>query len=75
MGRSITPPYRLVIDGSRGIWRGRPSQKALNQYVYAYIDSLRPGGANEHIGQSASPRRAWIETNSATPTTLYTWTL
>jgi len=33
-------------------WEGAATQKRLEAYVIKYIESLKPGGVNEHISES-----------------------
>jgi len=42
----------LRIDGTSLIWRGKATQKRLEEYVMQYGKSLELGGANEHISKS-----------------------
>jgi len=54
MGRSTTPKYRLEMK-IKGIWQsqaweGKPTNLRLAQYRDGYNQSLKKGGANEHLG-------------------------
>ena len=55
MGKSITPKYRLEIDGQKQGWLvkeyGKPTKKNLEKYVYDYAKSLEFGGINHHISR------------------------
>ena len=51
MGKSITPKYRLEIDGHVQSWpKGiKPSNETLEEYVYKFGKSLEFGGVNYHL--------------------------
>lgn len=67
MGRSIRIRYVVemdftVLQGGKsfystptawpGKYVGRVSDKNLAKVVASFVDSLRPGGANEHLGKA-----------------------
>jgi hypothetical protein len=69
MGKTITPKYQLIIDGKTPmVWHGQATQKRLEDFVFGYADSLKIGGANEHISKMLGfipfPSRAAIYTNN-----------
>ena len=82
MGRSITPKYRVILDGQAMCWdskrNGRPSNSNLKRWVMAYASSLHLGGCNDHISKSLGyipyPNIARIETNVRyCPQSVATW--
>lgn len=77
MGKSMTPKYRMVIDGNYMTWQGRASVSLLEDLVKAYAASLEIGGCNEHISKSLGhipyPNKARIETNSRDPRVICVW--
>ncbi len=77
MGKSITPKYRVIMDGQMMVWRGKASEKALEEYVKSYAKSLEAGGCNAHISKGLGyipyPNNARIETNEKYPAVIATW--
>ena len=67
MGRSITPKYKVTVDGQTMCWRGRANQAELEKYIFAYAKSLELGGCNDHVskmlGYVPYPQSARIEFN------------
>lgn len=57
---SATPTYRIEFAPARhpfngrvyhqtvGCWQGRASQKRLDEFMESFINSMKPGGVNEH---------------------------
>lgn len=61
MGYTTTPTYRVEFTVAGSYWTpsgwnvkrdGRPSEKALAAYVRTLEASTKPGGCNEHLGQT-----------------------
>jgi len=78
MGKSITPKYRIIVDGQVMSWDGKPTQKALEHFVFSYAKSLEHGGCNEHISKQIGyvpyPINCKIETNTQyKPVTMAAW--
>lgn len=56
MGKTTTPKYAMTmqcarIRASESCWRGRATEKRLREYLVAYNESLKPGGANARIAE------------------------
>lgn len=58
MGRSITPAYRIELEGpvyaTPMAWQrsyGRPTAANLAKVVETYNDSYGPEGVNAHVGE------------------------
>jgi hypothetical protein len=70
MGKVITPTYRVEYrdNASRSTsamhWRGRATQKRLEQWRQDYNKSFNPGGVNFHVSQALGVvvhiSHAWI---------------
>jgi hypothetical protein len=82
MGKSYKPKYILELKApdcvhSSMAWKGRVSEKRLEEWVYRYIDSLQAGGANEHISAALGviplPTFAAIRRNYLGTSYLATW--
>lgn len=57
MGRSYTPKYRAEMWDCRGMktmmsWHLPVSLRSIEEYVWAYHNSMKSGGCNAHIPQS-----------------------
>ena len=61
MGRIITPKYRVEVKGNfnrmglthtPAAWRGKVSEKALEDYRQSTNKSFLIGGVNEHISKA-----------------------
>lgn len=55
---TVIPTYRIEMDvpGFRYspiAWKGRATQKRLDDWVATHIESLKTGGANEHLSEDA----------------------
>lgn len=88
MGRSYTPKYVVEMEGSTPAeWRvksrygipgyGAPTEANLIKYVEAFIESLKVGGANQHISKALGympiPNWARIKVNCAGGEMLAEW--
>ena len=68
MSRDTTSKYRLEIT-CRGYyttpmcWKGRATDKRLEEWVAQYEASCLPGGANAHLGDGGKVTRARIYVN------------
>lgn len=56
MGKTATPKYAMTmhcvgIRATDSCWRGRATEKRLREYLVAYNESLKPGGANARVGE------------------------
>ena len=85
MGKSIRSKYALRIKA--GTWStmcwfvgedGKPTQASLEKWVESYHNSLKPGGANDHLsdGPKGMPilSKAMIVTNDNRQTVVVEWT-
>ena len=81
MGKTLTPKYRMILDGQVMAWNckeyGKPTDNNLSKFVFKYADSLKLGGVNQHIslglGYVPFPIWARIETNTVMPTIIAKW--
>ncbi len=93
MGRSKTPKYVVVMEGTGvnstpiawhvGVTEGnvpgygKPTDANLAKYIAKYVESLKPGGANQHLmqayGTKVIPNSARIVTNDGARTVVATW--
>ena len=88
MGRSVTPKYAVEVQGcTSAAWRvkeqygipgyGSPTAENLAKYVKAYIESLQPGGVNQHVSNALGyvpiPTHARIVLNDGSRTVLAEW--
>ncbi len=81
MGRTVTPKYRVEmietgVMPTKMAWKGRATDEALRKYVFAYADSLKAGGVNEHVAKALGfvpfPQEAKI-VNQFTNEVVATW--
>lgn len=60
MGHSYTPKYRIEFRDHSGDHRqawsvsdhGKPIEENIEKWVYAYVDSYKIGGVNEHVAKA-----------------------
>jgi hypothetical protein len=82
MGRSVTPPYALEMDGATPMswWvkrrkpftsYGKPTAENLAKFMADYLKSLQPGGCNQHIAYV--PRWARIVVNDGGRRVIAEW--
>jgi hypothetical protein len=83
MGKSRVVPLVLwTVDQTGKHWEawhkeyGKPTDRNLEKHVFAYADSLKLGGVNEHVSKALGyipfPAKAYI-VRQATGETLATW--
>jgi len=53
MGKSITPKYRLEVDGKPFLWNCGigTNNESLEKWIYKFGKSFEIGGVNEHVSR------------------------
>ena len=81
-GKSITPKYVIDMKIKKGnaspaAWsvkqHGKATAQNLKKYVDVYNGSLKPGGANEHLGDQSTATWAGIRENHPNASHIAEW--